>query len=78
MNTVKVHEGDQASRYYPSKDIVQSSGTSYCPSNQNIGTLGVRVDCSPSTGICFIATYHNFAEDKADFAWVYNANGVLK
>lgn len=75
--TVEVSEGDQAGSYYPSVNIVQGSGSSYCPSIPASGTLGVRVDTAPNTGFCYVATYHNFAEDKTDFAWIYNSNGKL-
>ncbi|KID82242.1 Peptidase cysteine/serine, trypsin-like protein, partial [Metarhizium majus ARSEF 297] len=36
-----------------------------------MGILGVRVDTAPSTGFCYLATYHNLAEDKTDYAWGY-------
>ncbi|KAG6357427.1 hypothetical protein INS49_013304 [Diaporthe citri] len=41
-----------------------------------MGTLGVQVDTAEPTGFCFVATYHNFAEDKTDFAWVFNNDGA--
>lgn len=73
---LQVKEDDPANPNCPKKNVVQGSGTSYCPSKQNMGTLGVQVDTAPPTGFCFVATYHNFAEDKTDFAWVFNDNGT--
>ena len=75
--TVEASEGDQANPYYPSVNIVQGSGSSYCPSTKSAGTLGIRVDTPANTGICYIATYHNFGPTATDFAWVYNSNGKL-
>lgn len=75
MDLLQVKEGDPANPYYPIKNVVQGSGTSFCPSKSELGTLGVQVDAIPFTGFCFVATYHNFAEDKTDFAWLFNNNG---
>lgn len=74
MDLLQFKEGDPPNRNYPKKNVVQGSGTSYCPSKKEGGTLGVQVDTAPPTGFSFVATYHNFAEDKTDFAWVYNDN----
>lgn len=76
MDLLQVKEGDTVNRNYPKKNVVQGSGTSYCRSANKEGTLGVQVDTAPPTGFCFVATYHNFAEDKTDFAWVFNNNGT--
>jgi len=75
--TVKVSVGEPARPYIPSKNIVQASGSSYCPSNNQIGTLGVQVDTAPNSGFCYVTTYHNFAKENTefkDFMWVYNSN----
>jgi hypothetical protein len=69
-------EGIESTTYLPIENIVRGSGSSYCGSNRNLGTLGVRVDMSPNTQYYFIATYHNFAETYTDYNWVFNVSSI--
>jgi hypothetical protein len=60
---------------WPSDNKVQASGSSYCPSLGETGTLGVRVDRAPNNHFYYIATYHNFGMNATDYSWVYLNEG---
>lgn len=74
--TIKAKLGDPAHQFYPTVDVVQGGGSSYCPKNQQAGTLGVRVDRPSNSGFYYIATDHNF-EGSNDYIWAYNSGGEL-
>ena len=74
-STVKLSEGDHANlillQTTSTRDLVRAIAH---PLSRDTRRPSRR---RSNTGFCFIATYHNFAEDETDFDWLYNSDGKL-
>ncbi|HJU53504.1 MAG TPA: hypothetical protein VJ715_02990 [Pyrinomonadaceae bacterium] len=61
-------------KYFPTRDVVQAAGTSFCLANSMMGTLNVRVQRNPNTDYLWLATYHNYDAGgtyKNNFWWTF-------